>query len=142
MTTLSQPCSKHEPSSTLNTVALMPYLKEISSHSLTTFALSQLCPTHTSASRLNTWNSAIQQISDWFNMAGTYRSIKILNSNFHMAFFISDYFGEMNTRVNEHLLAQFTLALEIGFESALQFHNEGYESDGNHDLPKPLIRST
>ena len=39
MTTCSKPCAHHEPSSTLNTVALMPYLKEISLPSLTTFTL-------------------------------------------------------------------------------------------------------
>ena len=34
------------------------------------------------------------------------------------------------------------LALEIEFERALQFHDEGYESGDDYDLPKPLIRST
>ena len=56
-----------------------------------------------------------------------------------MASFNSDYFGEMTTRANKHLLAQFTLALEIEFEKALQFHNEGYKSSDDYDLPKLLI---
>ena len=48
----------------------------------------------------------------------------------------------MTTGANKHLLACFSLALEIEFERALQFHNEGYESGDNYDLPKPLISST
>ena len=58
-----------------------------------------------------------------------------------MAFFSRDYFGEMTTVANEHILAQFTLALEIEFERILQFHNEGYGSGHDYDLPKLLIRS-
>ena len=34
-----------------------------------------------------------------------------------------------------------TLALEIEFERALQFHDEGYESSDDYGLPKLLIRS-
>ena len=73
--------------------------------------------------------------------AGTCRSTAVLYK-VHVAFFNSDYFGEMTTRANEHLLAQFMLALENEFERALQFHNEGYQSSDDYDLPKLLMRST
>ena len=56
------------------------------------------------------WNRAIQQINNWINMASPYRSSIFLNK-VHVAFFNSEYFGEMTTRANEHLSAQFTLAL-------------------------------
>ena len=42
---------------------------------------------------------------------------------------------------NGHLLAQFMLALEIKFEGALHFHNEGYEGGDDYGQPKMLIRS-
>ena len=57
-----------------------------------------------------------------------------------VAFFNSDYFTDMTTRANEHLLAQFTLASEIEFEIALQFHDEGYESSDYNDLLKLLTK--
>ena len=50
------------------------------------------------------WNSTIQQISNWIQTAGTYRSTEVLDK-VHEAFFNSDYFIEMTTRENEHLLA-------------------------------------
>ena len=69
---------------------------------------------HTTASTMNTYafeweldsllgvrNSAIQQISNWIQMAGTYRSTVVLDK-VHMAFFNSDCFTEMTTRANEH----------------------------------------
>ena len=74
-------------------------------------------------------------------MACTHRSTVVLYK-VHMAFFNSDDFVEMTTRANEHLLAQFMLALEIEFERALNFHNDGYKSGDNYGLPKPLIIST
>ena len=53
------------------------------------------------------WNGAIQQISNWIHMAGTYRPTIVLNE-VHMAFFNNDYFSEMTTMENEHILVQFT----------------------------------
>ena len=49
-------------------------------------------------------------------MADTYRSIVVLNK-VHKAFFNRDYFIEMTTSANEHLLSQFTLVLENELES-------------------------
>ena len=40
-----------------------------------------------------------------------------------MVFFNNDYF----TEINEHLLAQFMLAFKVELETALHFHDEGYE---------------
>ena len=57
------------------------------------------------------WNSTIQQINNWIQIAGTYISTVVLNK-VNTAFFNNDYFGEMTTRANKHLLAQFTLELE------------------------------
>ena len=87
------------------------------------------------------WNSAIQQVNNWIHMAGIYWSTVVLHK-VHMAFFNRDYFGEVTTRENKYLLVQFTWALEMEFERALQFHDEGYESSNDYDLPKLLIRST
>ena len=86
------------------------------------------------------WNSTIQHINDWIHKVGTYRSTIVFNK-VHGAFFNSDYFGEMTTRANEHLLAQFMLALDTKFERALQLHDESYKSSDDYDLPKLLIRS-
>ena len=74
-------------------------------------------------------------------MANTYRSTIVLDK-VHVTFFNSDYFGEMTTRINEHLLAQFTVASEIEFETALHFHDEGYEGSDDYNILKLLIRLT
>ena len=86
-------------------------------------------------------NSTIQQVNNWIHTVGPHRSTTVLN-RVHVAILNSDYFSEITTWENEHLLAQFTIALEIEFERALQFHNEGYKSSDDYDLPKLLIRST
>ena len=56
----------------------------------------------------------------------------------HEAFFNSDYFIKMTTRASKHLLAQFTLALEIEFERSLHFYDEGYETGDDCGLSKPI----
>ena len=131
----------------------MLYLKGISQPSLATFTLTTSTMPHIYNSFKNgyfsweldrlfsVWKSTLQQINDWIHVADTYSSTIILD-NAYMAFFNDDYFGKMTTRVNEHLLAQFTFALEIKFDRALQFHDEDYESSDDYDLPKPLIRWT
>ena len=48
---------------------------------------------------LGIWNSAIQQISNWIQMAGTHRS-KVVIDKVHVAFFSSDNFFEMTTRAD------------------------------------------
>ena len=55
------------------------------------------------------WDSAIQEISNWIQVAGTFRSTAVLDK-VHMAFFNSDDFIDMTTRPNEILLATFMLA--------------------------------
>ena len=87
------------------------------------------------------WNSAIQEISDWIQAAGTYRSTVVL-VKVNMAFFNNDDFTEMTTRPNKTLLAMFMLALEIEFEWALYCHYEGYKTSDDYCLPKLLTKST
>ena len=75
-------------------------------------------------------------------MAGTHRSTVVLDKVLTAFFNSDDYFLEMTTRANKHLLVQFMLALEIKFERALHFHDEGNISSDDNCLPNPLIRST
>ena len=76
------------------------------------------------------WNSAIQEISNWIQVAGTYRSTVVLN-RVYKAFFHSEDFLHWGHRPDQILLAMLMLALEIKLKQALFLHDIGYKtSDG------------
>ena len=41
---------------------------------------------------------------------------------------------------DEIVLARILIALDLEFERALHYHDEGYDSDNNYDLPGPFMR--
>ena len=73
------------------------------------------------------WNSVIHEISNWIQMAGTYRSTVFLD-RVHTAIFHSEDFLDWAHRPDQILLSTFLLALEIKFEGLLYLHDEGYET--------------
>ena len=87
------------------------------------------------------WNSTIQEICNWIQVAGNYRCSVVLN-RVYKAFFHCEDFLHCPYGPDQILLATFMLALKIKFERALYIHDEGYEISHDHDLPKPLNKST
>ena len=87
------------------------------------------------------WNSAVQDISNWIQVARSERSIMILNK-VYKAFFHCEDFLHWAYRPDQILLAMFMLALKIDFERALYPNDEGYETDDDYDLPQPLNKPT
>ena len=41
---------------------------------------------------------------------------------------------------DEIVLARIMTVLDLEFERALHYHNEGYDSDNDYDLPGPFMR--
>ena len=40
----------------------------------------------------------------------------------------------------EIILARIIIEIDLEFERALHYHNEGYDSDNDYDLPGPFMR--
>ena len=57
----------------------------------------------------------------------------------HAAFFNYHYFSEMTNMPNEIVLASIMTVLDLEFERALHYHDEGYGSN-DHGLPGPVMR--
>ena len=86
------------------------------------------------------WNSAVHEISNWIQEAGTYRSTVVLN-RVYKAFFHSEDFLDWAHIPDQMLLAILMLALEIESERMLYLHNEGSETGDDYGLPQPLNKS-
>ena len=52
----------------------------------------------------------------------------------HAAFFISHQMQEMIYMPDEIILARMMTAVDLEFEKAVHYHNEGYESDSDYGL--------
>ena len=70
---------------------------------------------------------------------GMYRATAILH-RVHTAFFNYYYFSKITNMPDEIVLARIMTALDLEFERALHYHNEGYDSDNDYDLPGPCMR--
>ena len=57
----------------------------------------------------------------------------------HAAFFNYHHFNEMTTMPDEIVLARIMTALDLEFERALHYHDEGYDSDNDYGLPGPVM---
>ena len=75
----------------------------------------------------------------WFCTAGTFRAIAILG-RVHAAFFNYHQLNEMTHMPDEIILARTMTALDLEFEKALHYHDEGYESDNDYGLPTQVMR--
>ena len=74
----------------------------------------------------------------WVHTVGTFRATAIL-SRVHKAFF-NYHFNEMTYMPDEIILARIMTALDLEFERALHYYDEGYDSD--YGLPCPFMRPT
>ena len=75
----------------------------------------------------------------WVCIAGAYRATAILG-RVHTAFFNYYQFNEMTNMPDEIILASIMTALDLEFERALHYHDEGYESDNYYRLPTQVMR--
>ena len=66
----------------------------------------------------------------WIHIAGTDRATSLLG-RIHTAFFSYHQFIEMTTMSDEIVLASTMTALDLEFERALYYHDEGYDSDND-----------
>ena len=71
--------------------------------------------------------------------AGMYKATAIL-SRVHTAFFNHHYFSKMTNMPDEIVLARIMTALDLKFERAIHYLDEGYDSDNDSDLPGPFMR--
>ena len=75
----------------------------------------------------------------WLCTAGRYRATSILG-RVHAAFFNSHQIKEMIYMPDEIVLARIMTALDLEFEKAMHYHDEGYESDNNYGLPPQVLK--
>ena len=79
------------------------------------------------------WNNAVHHMNFWVYTAGMYRATAILG-RVHTAFFNYHNLSEMSNMPDEIDLARIMTALDLEFEGALHYHNEGYDNDNDYDL--------
>ena len=75
----------------------------------------------------------------WVHTAGMYRAMSILG-RVHAAFFNYHQFNEVTNMLDEIVLARIMTALDLEFERATHYHDEGYESDNDYGLPTQVMR--
>ena len=86
-------------------------------------------------------NSAIHEINNQIQVAGTYRCTEV-PGRVHMSFFHSEGFIEFASRPDKILLAMFMLALQIKFERVPYLNDEGYRSSDDNSCSTGLPVST
>ena len=137
---------------TLNTVALMILFKDKDiSHSHVQCLL--LLPDYITTSLemeksvftpcldelFSLWNNAIHHMKYLVCTAGRYKAMCILG-RVHAAFFNCHQFDAMPYMPDQIIWARMMTALDLEFEKALHYHDEGYESDNNYGLPAEVMR--
>ena len=70
---------------------------------------------------------------------GMYRT-KAIHSRVHTAFFNYNYFSKMTNIPDEIVLEKIVTVLDLEFERALHYHEEGYDSDSDYGLPGPFMK--
>ena len=69
----------------------------------------------------------------WLCVVGMYRETAILG-RVHTTFFSYNYSSKMTNMPDEIVLAKIMTALDLQFERALHYHDEGYDSDNYYGL--------
>ena len=87
----------------------------------------------------NMWNNALCQMNYWVHTAGRYRSTSILEKVLN-SFFNYYQFHAMANMPDEIILARMMTALDLKFERALYYHDQGYDSNNNYWLPSHITR--
>ena len=70
---------------------------------------------------------------------GTYRATAILG-RVYTAFFNYHHFNKMTNMPDEIVLTRMMTALDLEFQRALHYHDEGYDSDNKYGLPGQVMR--
>ena len=70
----------------------------------------------------------------WVHTARRHRVASVLG-RVHASFFTSHHMQEMIYVPDEIILVRMIGALDLEFEKAMQYHDEGYESDSDYGLP-------
>ena len=131
----------HEQSLTLNTVALiflfkdkyLPHchlqcLLQLTDYIMTSLEMENSTFTSWLDRMFSLWNTAAHHMNFWVCTAGTYRATYILG-RVRADFFNYHQFNEMTHMPDEIVLARSITPLDLEFEKALHYHDEGYESD-------------
>ena len=72
-------------------------------------------------------------------ISGRYKTTSVLE-RIHAAFFTSHQIRDMIYIPDEIVLARMMTALDLEFEKAIHYHDEGYERDNNYGLPLQVMR--
>ena len=84
------------------------------------------------------WNNAIYRMNYWVCTAGRYRATSILRRG-HAAFFNNHQIEAMIYMPDEIILARMMTSLDLEFEKAMHYYNEGYKSDNEYGfLPQAM----
>ena len=75
----------------------------------------------------------------WVHTAGRYRAMSILG-RVHAAFLNCHQFNAMTYMPDEIVLARMMTTLDLEFEKAIHYHNEGYESDNDYGVLAQVMR--
>ena len=89
---------------------------------------------------ISLWNNAVCQMNYWVCAAGIYRSTGsfFYLEKVHKAFFNYYQLHAMAYMPDEIILARMMTALDLQFEGALHYYDEGYDSNNNYGL---ILRS-
>ena len=75
----------------------------------------------------------------WVHTTGRYRATSILG-RVHVAFCNSHQSEAMIYMLDEIILARMITALDLKFEKAMDYHDDGYESDNDYGFPPQVMR--
>ena len=75
----------------------------------------------------------------WVCTSGRYRATSVLG-RVHAAFFTSNQIKAMIYMLDKIVWARIMTALDLDFQKAMHYHDEGYESDNDYGLPPHVMR--
>ena len=85
------------------------------------------------------WNNTVYRMNYWVCTAGIYMAMDVLG-RVHTTFFTSHQMQEIIYMPEEIILVRMMTALDLVSEKAMYYHNEGYESNNNHEVPPQVTR--
>ena len=85
------------------------------------------------------WNNTVYKMSYWVHTAGRYRATSILE-RVYSVFFGSHQIEALIYMPDKTIVARMMTALDLKFETAMHYHDKGYESDNDYGLPPQVVR--
>ena len=85
------------------------------------------------------WNTAVHRMNYCVCTAGRHRATSPLG-RMHAAFFTTHQMQEMIYMPDEVILVRMMVALDLGFEKAMYYHDEGHENDNGYGSPHQITR--